>query len=254
MRLPRPGEPRRQFVKRFLLLAAYSRVLTADWNGTLLAEIKPPKRPTFGMMRLRLSDFPALQNDFGSVRIGTSALTANNPLGLLYPILINRATQGQFYALLSECTHAGCAVRPYSKESGACVCPCHGSRYAIDGRRTAGPAFFPLLQYPIQFDGINTLSIELPDLPHEIEGSLVRTLPGAEFRLQLRFLAFAHLEYEVVFRASKTDDWRNVQFSLTPEAPLNRSFVSGADDYLNLYVEPAAGLGFFAVTIRILPV
>lgn len=245
---------RRQFVKRFLLLTAYSRLLTADWTRTLLAEIKPPKRPTAGMMRLRVSDFPALQNDFGSVRIGTSALVGNNPSGLLYPILINRAPGGQFYALLSECTHAGCIVRAYSKETGACVCPCHGSRYAIDGRRTAGPAFFPLLQYPIQFDGINTLSIELPDLPHEIVGSLVETGPGGESRFQLSFLAFAHLEYEVVYKASIPGDWRNVPFSLTPDGPLDRSFASGADDYLNLYVAPLVGLGFFAVTIRMLPV
>ena len=45
-------------------------------------------------------------------------------------------------ALSLTCTHLGCRVRPAS--SGGFDCPCHGSRFASDGSRTAGPARAPL--------------------------------------------------------------------------------------------------------------
>jgi len=37
------------------------------------------------------------------------------------------------------CTHRGCTVNAPDKE-GTLICPCHGSRYAADGRVTGGPA------------------------------------------------------------------------------------------------------------------
>ena len=37
------------------------------------------------------------------------------------------------------CTHRGCTVNVPDKE-GTLLCPCHGSRYAADGKVTGGPA------------------------------------------------------------------------------------------------------------------
>jgi Rieske Fe-S protein len=45
-------------------------------------------------------------------------------------------------ALSLTCTHLGCRVRPAS--FGGFACPCHGSRFTVDGRRTFGPARAPL--------------------------------------------------------------------------------------------------------------
>ena len=41
-------------------------------------------------------------------------------------------------ALSLVCTHLGCRVRPAA--FGGFACPCHGSRFARDGSRVAGPA------------------------------------------------------------------------------------------------------------------
>jgi cytochrome b6-f complex iron-sulfur subunit len=41
------------------------------------------------------------------------------------------------YAVSTVCTHLGCIVK---KEAGSFACPCHGSKFALDGAVTKGPA------------------------------------------------------------------------------------------------------------------
>lgn len=48
---------------------------------------------------------------------------------------------GGYFAVAATCTHLGCLVRDTHGEFG---CPCHGSRFAQDGRVLAGPATRPL--------------------------------------------------------------------------------------------------------------
>ncbi len=50
---------------------------------------------------------------------------------------------GGFYALSSVCTHLGCMTR-YDREGGQIACPCHGSRFHLDGTVKHGPAPRPL--------------------------------------------------------------------------------------------------------------
>jgi cytochrome b6-f complex iron-sulfur subunit len=56
------------------------------------------------------------------------------------PAVVLRTTSG-FTALSLVCTHLGCTVG--SKPEGF-ACPCHGSRFDIQGRVTRGPAAKPL--------------------------------------------------------------------------------------------------------------
>ena len=48
-----------------------------------------------------------------------------------------------FFALSATCTHLGCLTK-YEAELNRIFCPCHGSRYSIDGHVTVGPAPRPL--------------------------------------------------------------------------------------------------------------
>ena len=52
-------------------------------------------------------------------------------------------TAAGFYALSSVCTHLGCMTR-YVPENAQLACPCHGSRFSLEGKVTAGPAPRPL--------------------------------------------------------------------------------------------------------------
>lgn len=53
---------------------------------------------------------------------------------------IGRDQRG-FYALAAICTHLGCTPRLEEKQF---VCPCHGSRFDLNGDVLAGPAKRPL--------------------------------------------------------------------------------------------------------------
>jgi Rieske Fe-S protein len=64
---------------------------------------------------------------------------------LVFPqhkIYVVRSSEG-FYALASTCTHLGCMTR-YERERGEIDCPCHGSRFSLDGKVRGGPAPRPL--------------------------------------------------------------------------------------------------------------
>ena len=58
-------------------------------------------------------------------------------------LYVIRNSDGSFYALSSICTHLGCMTR-YIPESAQLACPCHGSRFSLDGKVTGGPAPRPL--------------------------------------------------------------------------------------------------------------
>jgi menaquinol-cytochrome c reductase iron-sulfur subunit len=59
---------------------------------------------------------------------------------------------GKVTAFAPRCTHLGCAYH-WEGRRHEFVCPCHGSRFAADGRVLAGPAPRPLDRYEIKVEG-----------------------------------------------------------------------------------------------------
>ena len=59
---------------------------------------------------------------------------------------------GGITAFSPACTHLGCAYR-WSRTRNEFQCPCHGSRFAIDGRVLGGPAPRPLDRYQVKLAG-----------------------------------------------------------------------------------------------------
>jgi len=57
-------------------------------------------------------------------------------------VIVARLKDG-YRALSSVCTHLGCITR-YQPDSRLIACPCHGSRFNLDGDVIAGPAPRPL--------------------------------------------------------------------------------------------------------------
>lgn len=58
-------------------------------------------------------------------------------------IALSKDDQGKLHAVSSLCSHVGCDVE-WNGEDKAWECPCHGSRFAPDGRVLRGPAMRPL--------------------------------------------------------------------------------------------------------------
>jgi cytochrome b6-f complex iron-sulfur subunit len=79
------------------------------------------------------------------------------------------------------CTHSGC---PLGFEQGEAVCPCHGSRFALDGTVTNPPAKAPLRTFVSRYDaGKGELLIDYragdTDFPSVVDGKIF--FPFAQF-------------------------------------------------------------------------
>jgi Rieske Fe-S protein len=56
---------------------------------------------------------------------------------------VYRDDQGAVHAMSARCTHLGCIVH-FNDAERCWECPCHGSRFDVDGRVVQGPANRPL--------------------------------------------------------------------------------------------------------------
>ena len=66
---------------------------------------------------------------------------------------------GGVYALSAVCTHLGCITRFLSDEK--CIaCPCHGSRFDLEGNVNHGPAPRPLQWLEVGVDAAGTLVVD----------------------------------------------------------------------------------------------
>ena len=237
---------RRDFVKIVWFGAASSSLFGKPWLATAVAAPSPAAASGPGVLHLNINDFPALQNANGSVR-----LSVTNNTAVFYPLLVNRGTNNQFFTVSTRCTHMGCVVAPFSTAAGASVCPCHGSRYAIDGTVIGGPALASLARYTNTFDDVNGLQIQLPGLRYSITTSAVQTTPGP--RLQLRFPTMQGASYQVRVRNAIGSDWTVAPFATTANGAATATVFSGTGALATLFVDRAAPSGFYAVTLRATP-
>lgn len=82
------------------------------------------------------------------------AATADVPVGsgvIVEDIVVTQPTAGVFRAFSAVCTHAGCTLADVS--DGTINCPCHGSRFNLDGTVANGPATRPLESRPVTISG-----------------------------------------------------------------------------------------------------
>ena len=65
-------------------------------------------------------------------------------------IVVKEEESVQF--LSSKCTHLGCRI--YAVEQNELVCPCHGSKFSLEGKCIKGPAKEPLQKLSFKIDEI----------------------------------------------------------------------------------------------------
>ncbi|MGA7613700.1 MAG: ubiquinol-cytochrome c reductase iron-sulfur subunit [Thermoanaerobaculia bacterium] len=76
----------------------------------------------------------------------------------VYRAYVIRQKEG-FHALSSVCTHLGCITR-YKVDENVIACPCHGSRYSLDGDVIGGPAPRPLPWFQIDLDSKGDIEVD----------------------------------------------------------------------------------------------
>src|SRR4051812_41719584 len=94
------GAGRRRFVKMLAFGTATSMVTGKLWQREVLAFCEPLPEQKEAVMKIRVSEFPALQQNYGSVRLGINPVRPDAdpfPDGNFWPILINRDDAGRFY-------------------------------------------------------------------------------------------------------------------------------------------------------------
>ena len=89
---------------------------------------------------------------------GTLALLKDVPVGggvISEGVVLTQPTAGTIEAFTATCTHQGCALAEVAREE--IVCPCHGSRFHLDGTVAKGPAEAPLKKVAVRVDGGNII-------------------------------------------------------------------------------------------------
>lgn len=204
-----------------------------------------------GLLRVNLADFPALSESRGSVRIATSPIDpgTKRQTGLFAPVIINRDDEGELHVLSAACMHEECIVRHLDLESNLMVCPCHGSQYQADGTVVHGPSMQSLIRFDFSQNG-DVLNVEMPDVFYEMSVQKA----AASSRLQISFLAFEALKYEIYFRHTLTSPPERVAFATSPTGPLDQTEIEIPGDFANVFVEPKKEFGFFQVAMKSFPV
>ena len=75
----------------------------------------------------------------------TIAKTSEVPVGsgvIRDDVVVTQPTAGVFKGFSATCTHLGCTVATVA--DGTINCPCHGSKFNLDGTVAEGPAARPL--------------------------------------------------------------------------------------------------------------
>jgi Rieske Fe-S protein len=70
---------------------------------------------------------------------------------VLDEFVVTQPSEGVFKGFSSTCTHAGCAVAEVA--DGTINCPCHGSKFNLDGTVANGPAARPLEARAVSVQG-----------------------------------------------------------------------------------------------------
>ena len=149
------GTSRRDFLTRIgggacAVAGAGSLVVTLDYLKPKVL-FEPPTRFKAGSA----ADYPE-----GTVRFDRDrkAFVIGGPSGV--------------YAMSAVCTHLGCITRQLSDE-GAIACPCHGSRFDLEGNVTHGPAPRPLPWLEVTLDANGELVVDTSvTVPH---GKVLKT-------------------------------------------------------------------------------
>lgn len=135
-------ETRRQFLTKVGLGACALAGLGA---AVTVADFMEPKvlfEPPTSFKAGNLADYPE-----GTVRFNQEQ-----------KVYIVGGSAGVF-AMSAVCTHLGCITRPASGDGGI-ACPCHGSKFDLEGNVTHGPAPHPLPWLEVKADAAGNLTVD----------------------------------------------------------------------------------------------
>ncbi len=154
-----PEISRRTFLKRagqyavFLACSTSGLSLGACTGDESATPVESPPPPPSGFhtvsvtLDLTQENYAALQSPGGALQETVIAEGAE------FSVILARQQNGELNVFSSICTHAGCMVNPPTVDG--IQCPCHGSRFRLDGEVANGPAANPLTPVPVTVPASN---------------------------------------------------------------------------------------------------
>jgi len=94
----------------------------------------------------------------GSAAPEVLTTTADVPVGsgvIVGDVVVTQPEEGDFKGFSAVCTHTGCLINEVA--GGTINCPCHGSKFSLDGEVLNGPATRPLNAEAITVQGDSIL-------------------------------------------------------------------------------------------------
>lgn len=109
-----------------------------------------PDRPTTGMAPA--PDAPAPGSGATGTELGgaTDVPVGGGTVFEALEVVVTQPAAGDYRGLSAICTHTGCIVNKVA--DGLIACPCHGSRYHLDGSVAKGPAPRALAARPVRVE------------------------------------------------------------------------------------------------------
>ena len=136
-----PSAPRREFL--YYIWTASLALFAVQFTGLLVWFMLPRFREgefggTFTLPIDTLPDVNAPPFNFPDGRFWLVNLNDENPNELMFEAPGDGTIIGAA-AIYKVCTHLGC-IYAWTPANGRFECPCHGSKYRLDGRRIEAPA------------------------------------------------------------------------------------------------------------------
>ncbi len=153
-----PGQTRRTFCVhacQTVSLAALGVMLPGcggGGGGNPAAPTNVPQLPSIGGSIVNNTITLTIDSGSPIANVGSAALLRASGQSFL----VAHTAENAFTALTATCTHEACIVTGFQSQNY--VCPCHGSRYSLNGTVLNGPAPSSLRQFPTEFDD-NVLTI-----------------------------------------------------------------------------------------------
>lgn len=123
-------------------MAALTACTTSDKNNATAAE-RPPRTGAGSTVQNVAAGQPNAIASTSEVPVGGGVIKGDT--------VVTQPSAGSYIGLSSTCTHAGCRVASVS--GGTINCPCHGSKFGLDGSVVNGPATQPLPQQAVHVEG-----------------------------------------------------------------------------------------------------
>ncbi len=147
-----PGISRREFL--YYIWGASIALVTLQGAGLLVWFLIPRFREGEfgGTFTVSVNDVPEVNADpinFAEGRFWLVNLDSNQPNDLMYQASDEPNPIRGVAAIYKVCTHLGC-IYSWTPTNSRFECPCHGSKYRLDGRRVEAPAPRSLDRFFIQ--------------------------------------------------------------------------------------------------------